>query len=194
MLTKNHKRSAEQAGDANPRADNHHGHILELSPPTLEPGGVDHAATSGSWDILLLGGDPNNPKHRARYHPGTSPDGYLANPDNCTFDNQGRLWVSTDGAEGTLNTCDGIWVCETEGDQRALTRRFLRVPIGAELCSPQFTPDNKTLFVSVQHPGSSKGSSFDHPSTRWPDFDEQLPPRASVVAIRHHNGDVVGRG
>ena len=194
MLTKNHKRSAEQAGDANPRADNHHGHILELSPPAIGSGEVDHAAKSAHWDILLLGGDPNNPKHRARYHPGTSPDGYLANPDNCTFDNQGRLWVSTDGAEGTLNTCDGIWVCETEGDQRALTRRFLRVPIGAELCSPQFTPDNKTLFVSVQHPGSSKGSSFDHPSTRWPDFDEKLPPRASVVAIRHHNGDVVGRG
>jgi secreted PhoX family phosphatase len=31
---------------------------------------------------------------------------------------------------------------------------FFRVPVGAELTGPAFTPDNESLFLSVQHPGT----------------------------------------
>jgi len=71
-----------------------------------------------------------------------------------------------------------------------LTRRFLRTPLGAELCGPFFTPNDKNLFCSVQHPGES--STFDNPSTRWPDFDEKLPPRPAVVVITKNDGGVIG--
>jgi secreted PhoX family phosphatase len=54
-----------------------------------------------------------------------------------------------------------------------------------------FSPDGKTLFVSVQHPAEDS-ESYDKPTTRWPDFADNLPPRPSVVAITHKDGLEIG--
>ena len=182
VLTSNDKREEAQKDAANPRAKNIFGHILELAPPVAGGETPDHAADEFRWDIFLLGGDPSDAGSGARYHPEISRDGWLTTPDNIAFDSRGRMWIATDGANDN-GFADGVWASDVEGPGRALTRHFLHAPRGAELCGPCFTPDDATLFVAVQHPGQEPGSTFDAPSTRWPDFKDAIPPRPAIVAI-----------
>ena len=182
MLTNNNKRQDDQTDAVNPRAKNLAGQILEL----IAPNG-DHTAAQFNWEMLLLAGERDDPS--TNYHPDTTENGWLACPDNCAFDQQGNLWIATDGAE-SFGVADGIWACEVEGSKRGLTKRFLRTPIGAELCGPFFTPNDKNLFCSIQHPGGK--STFENPSTRWPDFDENMPPRPAVVVITKKDDGVIG--
>ena len=183
MLTNNTTRS--ETNVANPRPQNIHGHIIEMIPPEVD-GKIDHGAETYQWDIFLQGGDPSEKETKAKYHEQVTEHGWLSCPDNCTFDTKGRLWIATDGAPKAAGFGDAIYACDTTGEGRALTRQFFRGPTGAEICGPCFTPDNTTMFAAVQHPG--EGSSFAEPSTRWPDFDEKLPPRPSVIAITRNDG------
>ncbi len=115
--------------------------------------------------------------------------------DNIAFDGKGRMWIASDQGEQQqkYGIGDGIWACDTEGPGRAVTRMFYRTPTGAEMCGPAFTPDNRSFFVAVQHPaGDDEGSSFDTPSSRWPDFDPKMPPRPAVVVITKDDGGVIG--
>ena len=193
MLTNNTNRSETELEPACPRPSNRHGHILELIPPRTS-GVVDHGALWGHWELFLKGGNPSLAEDDAYYHSAVTEHGWLSCPDNCTFDNQGRLWIATDGFPGTSGkqVSDAIFACDTIGPGRALTRCFFQGPRGAEICGPAFTPDNKTLFVAIQHPGDESGSTFANPSTRWPDFDKKLPPRPSVIAITHSREEPIG--
>lgn len=190
-LTYNEKRTAEKTDAVNPRGPNDNGHIIELIPPGNGAAGRDHAAAEYRWDIFLLAGDPSKPEQGARYHEGVSDNGWLSAPDNVAFDRQGRIWIATDGLP-RFGVADGAFVAETQGPQRALTRQFYRTPIGAELCGPEFNGDDSAYFASVQHPGDTKDSTFDAPSTRWPDFQKGMPPRPSVQVIVKKGGGTVG--
>ncbi len=199
MLTNNSRRQTDQVDFANPREENLFGHILELVPP-----GGDHAADRFEWNILVQCGDPSVEEVGAMWNPETSENGWFAAPDNCAFDSRGRLWISTDQGSGWVRsgTADGIWGLETEGDLRGTGKMFYRVPLGAEMCGPIFTADDATLFVAVQHvaadgteayPGrEGRPSTFEDPATRWPDFDENMPPRPSLVTITRQGGGPIG--
>lgn len=182
MLTNNSRRTEDEIDAANPRADNRFGHIIEIS----EPDG-DFTATQSRWEILVRCGDPSVAEIGATWNPLTSDQGWYGSPDNCAVDPSGRLWVATDGNHNT-GAADGIWAMETTGEGRGTSKAFFRAPVGAEVCGPRFTPEGETLFVSVQHPGDGDGATFAAPTTRWPDFDEGVPPRPSVVAIRKVGG------
>ncbi len=186
MLTNNNRRTDEQTNAANPRPDNRFGHIIEIT----EPDG-DFTATRAKWDILVRCGDPADPSVQAVWNPLTSENGWFGSPDNCAIDSEGRLWVSTDGNEGT-GAADGLWAMETTGARRGTGKAFFRCPVGAELCGPKFTPDGRTLFLAVQHPGDGDGATFEQPKTRWPDFDPAVPPRPSIIAIQHAGKKTVG--
>jgi hypothetical protein len=196
MLTNNTRRKPDQADAANPRARNAFGHIIEMTAPD-----GDHAAPGYTWEILVQCGDPTVGEVGATFSSATTKDGWFAMPDNCAIDGAGRLWVATDGnSDKDTGRSDGLWAVETDGEARGTSRHFFRCPVGAELCGPAFTPDDETLFVSVQHPGDGgkdwaafgRVSTFDDPSTRWPDFDPGMPPRPSVVVITRKGGGKIG--
>lgn len=193
VLTNNKERPADKVNAANPRAKNIYGHILELIPDGA-PERPDHGADRVTWDIFLMGG-PLSGEGAGKYGKGTSENGWLACPDNIAFDPAGRLWIATDQGKDqqSFGIGDGLYACKTVGEHRAATRFFYRVPTGAETCGPCFTADGSALFVAVQHPGGDDdGSSFDTPSTRWPDFNPAMPPRPSVVVITREGGGPIG--
>ena len=192
MLTNNAARTPVQVDAANPRADNRFGHIIEIMPD-----GGDHAATKFRWEILLRCGDPLEAAVGATFNPATTKSGWFGMPDNALVDADGRLWIATDGnSQRATGRADGVWALETEGAARGTSKHFYRCPIGAELCGPAMTPDMTTLFVAVQHPGEGQGpkgpSTFEAPSTRWPDFLPDMPPRPSIVAITRRGGGRIG--
>lgn len=190
MLTNNARRTAQNLNAANPRINNSHGHVVEMIPPGAA-GRVDHAAEEMRWGLFLMGGRPGIDAG-ARYHRATSENGWLSCPDNCAFDSRGRIWIATDGAPGAAGVADGVYAADTTGGGRALTRLFYQAPVGAEVCGPCFTPDDTTLFLAIQHPGEDSGSTFANPSTRWPDFQEGMPPRSAVIAITREGGGPIG--
>ena len=194
-LTNNTKRKSEDTDAANPRPENKYGHIIEL-----KPDGGDHAAETFTWNILVKCGDPSIAAVGATFNPLTTKDGWFANPDNCAVDALGRLWIATDGNSASkTGRNDGIWALETQGAGRGTSKLFFRVPVGAEMCGPYFTPDLQTFFVAVQHPGeadeedpNAAPATFENPTTRWPDFQPGVPPRPSVVAITRIGGGKIG--
>ncbi len=171
-LTKNHARTPWQKNGPNPRALNRYGHILEIIPPGDK---ADHAATEARWEIFALGGKGANKTS------GLDPAGWFACPDNLACDARGHLWIASDGATSASGIADSLWACDTLGPGRALSRHFLRAPKGAEVTGPCFSPDQRTLFLSIQHPGGG-----------WPDFSPGMPARPTVVAIQHHDGRKIG--
>jgi len=75
-------------------------------------------------------------------------------------------------------------------------RRFLVGPIECEITGVDSTPDGRTLFVGIQHPGEEGTPAA--PSSHWPDSQAggtiaaTVRPRSAVVVITKNDGGVVG--
>ncbi|MCU0315909.1 MAG: PhoX family phosphatase [Fimbriimonadaceae bacterium] len=185
VCTNNSQRGNEGRAEPdkmNPRPQNRHGHIIEIT-----ESGDDHAAETFEWEMFMVCGDPSDP---ATYFAGYDKTkvSSISCPDNITFDNDGNLWIATDGQESALNQADGFYACPVEGDQRGHLQRFMSTVPDSEVCGPEFTPDGTTLFLAIQHP--AEGSEFGAFSTQWP--DGKGLPRPSIVAIRAEDGRVIG--
>jgi secreted PhoX family phosphatase len=180
---------------ANPRGANQYGHIIEM-----REAGDDHTAREFTWEVFLLAGDPAGGKHisdlrdvrtESTYYAGYTNVADLSpigSPDNIGFDNAGNLWIVTDGKQ-PRGTNDGCYACPTAGPMRGRLQQFLSGPVGAEICGCQFSPDNETLFLSIQHPGEN-GTVLE-PLSHWPD-GPGTQPRSTVIAVRKDGGGVVG--
>jgi secreted PhoX family phosphatase len=198
-LTNNSSRrapSGNAAEDAaNPRfpagVGNRWGHVVEIAEHLGDAG-----APTFRWEIFLLCGDPANATHgdstffagfdKSRVSP-------IACPDNLEFDDEGNLWIATDGQPGTASfgfgQNDAIFAVPTEGPERGFVRQFLSAVPGAEVASLKVSGDQRTLFASIQHPGENGGLAA--PTSHWPDGAPN-PPRPSVIAVRHKRGKPIG--
>jgi secreted PhoX family phosphatase len=173
--------------EPNPRNANRHGHVVEWE---------ETAGTAGdtfAWRIFLVAGDPNDPSTYFAGYDKTKVSA-ISCPDNVEFDPAGNLWISTDGSPSALpGTNDGLYAVPTVGPDRGRVRTFLTVPFGAECSGPLISRDAKSVFVSVQHPGETTGSTVDTPSSTWPDRRRQRPfPRPSVAVVYREDGGRVG--
>lgn len=175
----------EQA--ANPRLGNRWGHVVEI-----EEQGGDNAATRFRWELLLVCGDPAATP--GTYFAGFDPSlvSPISCPDNLDFDDEGNLWIATDGAPaspGFATVNDGIFAVPVEGAERGFLRQFLSGVHGSEIASLKHSGDGRTLFASIQHPG--EGAGLPNAASSWPD-GTNYPPRPSVIAVRHRKGRKIG--
>ena len=172
--TNNTKRAPSQIDEANPRANNKHGHIIEITPD-----GGDDTATGFSWKIVLIAGDPSDP---STYFNGydRSEVSPISCPDNVAFDREGNLWIATDG--NALGHCDGMYLMPLTGTHKGHLQQFLSVPAWAECCGPLITWDDQTVLAAVQHPGEVDGASPDNPRSQFP-YRGDGQPRPSVIQV-----------
>ena len=72
------------------------------------------------------------------------------------------------------------------------TRRFLVGPRGCEITGVTMTPDQRTMFINIQHPGESPSERSDPDQPRrisnWPDGRPDGRPRSATVVIRKLDG------
>lgn len=184
-LTNNVKRGddGQPVGGPNPREKNVYGQILRW-----RESGDDHGAMGFEWDLFLVAGNPA--VHAGAAKGGSSnitAQNMFNSPDGLSFDDAGRLWVQTDGDTSNSGDFAGMgnnqMLCADPASGEI--RRFMVGPVGCEVTGVSFTPDQRTLFIGIQHPGENGGSTF----------PEHLPngkPRSSVIAISRDDGGIIG--
>ncbi len=174
----------EGATEINPRNANRDGHIVEIT----ETG--DQTSTAFTWNLLMVCGDPA--QGDVTYFSGFPVDQVspISCPDNLAFDSVGNLWISTDGAPSGIGRADGLFKVTLDGAERGKVEQFLAVPRDGETCGPIIHDDERTVFVSVQHPGED--GTFDAPNSFFPDYvpagttpapGQVRAPRPSVVQV-----------
>ena len=176
---------------ANPRSNNTMGQLIRWK----EEG--DFSGERFEWNRLLLAGDPAAERPEAR---GNIRGDIFASPDTIAFDDRGVLWIGSDVGSSVL----GKGEMAAFGNNQLLAcnpvtgavRRFLTGPVGCELTGATWTPDGRTLFVNIQHPGESPNEKSDPDNPRrysnWPDFHPEGRPRSATLVIRRNDGGVIG--
>ena len=144
-----------------------YGSILRLAEKNNDPAAEEFVANT-----FLAGGTENG----------------FACPDNLVFDPRGNLWLCTDIASHELSGLlyapfknNGLFHIPMSGSHAGVPVQVASAPPGAEFTGPTFSPDGRTLFLSVQHPGENSGSA-DALSSHWPDGGAALP-RPGVICI-----------
>lgn len=173
-LTNNTARTTADA--ANPRPANAYGHIIRWRELSKDYGGRRFA-----WSLFMLAGpetDSVGPNGQA-----LTADNRLASPDGLWFDSEGRLWIQTDMSGSQLSSGpfgnNQVLVAEPRTGE---LKRFLVGPLGCEVTGITATPDFRTLFVNIQHPG--EGSTATNLLSTWPDGPGKRPRSATVVITR----------
>ncbi|KQD05456.1 PhoX family protein [Acinetobacter soli] len=220
-LTNNSNRGSSYPTDAaNPRnyedtyagsktnKGNVNGHIIRFKETDNKT-----TATTFKWDIYLFGAEA---KMAANINlSGLNDNNDFSSPDGMWFDTRGVLWIQTDdGAYTDVTNCmmlaalpgtlgDGTTATTSNGQQTIVgakvtdenLRRFLVGPKECEITGIAMTPDNKAIFINVQHPGEDS-SSYDKPSSHWPatqidPSNTTARPRSATVVITRKDGGVI---
>ncbi len=193
-LTNNSNRGGDKqpaVDAANPRANNTMGNIIRWK----DNGGFD--GTAFEWNHYVLAGDPANERADAK---GNVRGDAFACPDGLWTDARGVLWIQTDMSTSAMGKGDLAKLgnnCLLASDPKSgEVRRFLTGPSGCEITGATATPDGRTMFINIQHPGESPSERSEPEQPRrvsnWPDQNPAGRPRSATVVIRKNDGGVIG--
>lgn len=165
----------------NPRVKNRYGQIVRWRPDS-----ADHTAAGFTWDLYVLAGNPTVYRDAYGGSPNVNKDNMFNSPDGLRFDSSGLLWIQTDGNYRNEGDFAG------HGNNQMLAgdpatgeiRRFLVGPKQCEVSGLTWSPDRRTMFVGIQHPG-------DRGDGHWPEGGASVP-RSAVIAITREDGGLVG--
>jgi secreted PhoX family phosphatase len=150
----------------------------------------------------------------------SSPDGlWFGRPSNASGVGKPLMWIETDdGAYTDVTNC--MLLCSqpgavNDGGTKTITntiagasatqttrvgaapggnlRRFLVGPKECEITGIDSTPDGKTIFVNIQHPGENGSPA--NITSNWPQSqagNASGRPRSATIAITKNDGGVVG--
>ena len=198
-LTNNSGRNDGNIDAANPRVTNRHGQIVRWTEEN-----ADHTSLRFEWELFLLGGDGGEAGQGnliGRHLNGDvlAPEAYMSSPDGLWIDYDSRVWIQTDIGEGSQNT--GVFQimgnnCMFAADPvTGEIRRFLTGPVGQEITGCISTPDQRTLFINVQHPGATTTATEWSEGTvrsRFPDYSDSISPRSATIVITKDDGGIIG--
>jgi secreted PhoX family phosphatase len=194
---------------ANPRGTvasggNAFGHIIRW-----KDDGDDSAATTFKWSVFVLAGDPQQTDDAKK---GNIDGDAFGSPDGLWVDDSGYLWIQTDVSTSRLSnyallstppgTPNPNYI--NLGNNQMLmadpntrkVKRFLVGPSQCEITGVHMTPDRKTMFINIQHPGED-GRDADISATpkkfsSWPDGAAGGRPRSATIAITRKDGGIIG--
>ncbi len=193
-LTNNSQRTPTSVDQANPRGPNKHGHIIRWHDGTDQ--------LSFTWDIFVFGANAAASADINRS--GLTEHNQFASPDGMSFDSRGILWFETDNSEPSVSdyTNDQVLavipdlLLDAQGKRSPINadnalnlRRFFVGPNGCEVTGIAFTPDNRSMFVNIQHPAN--WPSTDVATTATP-AGSKVRPRAATVVIQRNDGGEIG--
>ncbi len=188
------------------------------------------AATAFDWDIFLFGAEEDAPptvnlSGLTARNSFSSPDGiwfskatgicWIQTDDGAFTDETNCMLLAAipgrvgDGGKVTVSNTMTVSNAEVTGQQdtfmgatlgEARLRRFLVAPRGAEVTGITETPDGKTIFVNIQHPGENSkalgnAATFTELESAWPGnqgYGMAGRPRSATIAISRTDGGVVG--
>lgn len=168
-------------GGPNPREANKYGQIVRWRPLA-----ADHTSSRFTWDLYVLAGNPTVHSDNKGGSDNVNDGNMFNSPDGLKFDANGLLWIQTDGNYSNEKDFAG------QGNNQMLAgdpatgeiRRFMTGPKQCEVTGLTWSPDRRTMFVGIQHPGE-RGEG------NWPDGGDSAP-RSAIVAVRRDDGGLVG--
>lgn len=179
---KNRGQEGQPVGGPNPRAKNNYGQILRWWPTN-----GDHTATSFDWDLFAIAGNPTVAEGLYAGSDNINADNMFNSPDGIGFDRTGRLWIQTDGKYSNTGEFAGMgnnqMLCADP--ETGEIRRFATGPIACEITGLTFSPDQRTVFVGVQHPGEDLAPSH------FPEGGNSKP-RSTIMMIQRRDGGMIG--
>jgi secreted PhoX family phosphatase len=163
-LTNNSDRTAPNA--ANPEAPNSDGHIIRTF--------GDHLSTSFKWEIFLIASSTRGTEN------------VFTDPDAAWADPFGRLFIGTDGGQPD-GLQDQLVVFDTTAENPE-PKRLLTGVSSDEITGFTVTPDYRTAFINIQHPGNGSPDSTNFPA----DKDGVTIPRDCTLVITRKDGGIIG--